>query len=108
MKVSIQEAYKMAKKVLPDHHISVEIQIGRVPFFSSPKGPEWIQWTVTARKDEDTESCADSDEIFSVALARVCAELGRKSAKVVDDVEVDEPKLESVQQDVATDDMPAF
>ena len=92
MKVSIKEAYAIAKKALPEYHIQIDVQIGKVPYYSEPKGTEWIEWTITARKDKNTKSCTESDEMFSVALGKLCAELGRQSAKVASDVEVEEPE----------------
>jgi hypothetical protein len=92
MKVSLKEAYEIAKKALPNHRVEVTVKYGTDHWDKEEK----LQWRVQAETINDeyqkVKSESSSDEIFALALSNVVSELRRESAVVVEDVDVDDEK----------------
>lgn len=102
MKISIQEAYKIAQKALPDCKLNVEVKLnGR--YSSEPK----IEWEIWAEKEKGV-TAIERDEIFSIALTKIVAELTRIEAKPVDDVIIDEEQVPNKDEPKKDNDSTTF
>lgn len=108
MIVSLKEAYKIAKKALPkDSRVKIEVSIGEGRW-DSRRDPEQMQWEIsviayTTKKGEEETSidASEKDEVFSIALAKVSAEISRLHAKKADDVQIDESADKSDEEEEA-------
>lgn len=87
MKLSIKEAFLMARQSLPGYRVKVEVKIGRAYSFEKEEDHK-INWEIIAGKGENNTTISESDEFFSIALAKVIAESKREIAKSVDDVDI--------------------
>lgn len=81
----------MATKTLPSHNVQISAKIGDAYSSYSTADKTNIAWEIIARKDGAYIS--ESDEYFSVALAKVVAETTRATSKPVEDVEVEDEEV---------------
>lgn len=98
MKVSLKTAYEIAIKALPnDSLVKVVVNIG-LGRWDSRRDPHTVQWSVEAfiegneEKNRPDISAIETDPIFSIALAKVAAEISRATVEAARDVVVDEPE----------------
>lgn len=93
MRTSIKEVYSIAKRALPGCEIAVSVELGSV-YSWKKKEENRAEWTISAKKDEG-EVKSETDEIFSVALSKLVAEIARTESSPIEDVVVeDDPPLE--------------
>ena len=89
MKISIKEAMRHAQEALPGYNVEVEVSMGS---HYSGRQDDKITWKIWAknRNDENGDLHSSSGDIFSVALAHICAEISGVKAKPVEDVSIDD------------------
>ena len=86
MNIGLKDAHSMAVRALPaSYHVKVTAEVGKGYSWES----EELRWTISAT-DESNAQEAESDTVFTIALARLAAELSRARATQVEEVVVEE------------------